>query len=142
MNEFDDIIIFDEDDFDDDDFRNARSGRSVFGAQRRSRGMRGGRGRRARGVMRRREPAQAMEPAPTAGPVVRKDTGGLSTGVLIEAGAQALAAIQPLPNPPLATGNVETDVTNMIRYQQALAQHAKRDEQLRTIGSLASKLFA
>ncbi len=132
MDDFDDIIILDEDDF-DDDLRNARRGRSK------------GRRRRSTKGMLRRRPGEGVRPrdgSRSAGPVVRRDTGGLSTGILIEAGAQALAAIQPLPNPPLATGRVETDVGNMILYQQALAQHAKRDEQIRTIGSLASKLFA
>jgi hypothetical protein len=77
-----------------------------------------------------------------AGPVVRHDTGGLSYGILIEAGAQVIAAIQPLPPAPVATGSIETDVANLTRYQRALAEHAKRDEQLRTLGSLASKFLA
>jgi hypothetical protein len=62
--------------------------------------------------------------------------------MMIEAGAQVLAAIQSLPLAPVATGKVEQDVANMVLYQAALAEHAKRDEQLRTLGSLASKLFA
>ena len=66
----------------------------------------------------------------------------MSTGKLVEAGAQVLAAIQPLPAAPVATMKLETDLANMVLYQKALAEHAKRDEQLRTVGSLASKLFA
>ena len=79
---------------------------------------------------------------PTAGTIIRRDTGGLSTGVLIESGAQVLAAIQPLPQAPVATGKLEDDLSNLVLYQKALAEHAKRDEQLRTVGSLASKFFA
>ena len=33
-----------------------------------------------------------------------------------------------------------TDVQNLITYQNALAIHAKRDEQLRTIGTLVGQL--
>ena len=36
--------------------------------------------------------------------------------------------------------DVGTDVGNMILFQGALAQHAKRDEQLRTIVHLVAKL--
>jgi hypothetical protein len=67
--------------------------------------------------------------------------GGLSTGQLVEVGAQILAAIQPLPAAPVATGKADTDVGNLILYQGALAVHAKRDEQLRTLGSLVGKLL-
>ena len=79
---------------------------------------------------------------PHAGAIIRRDTGGLSTGVLVQAGAQVLAAIQPLPSAPIATGKLEADMENLMLYQKALAEHAKRDEQLRTVGSLAGKLFA
>ena len=54
--------------------------------------------------------------------------------------AQVFAALQSLPAAPVATGDVETDVGNLILYQGALAQHAKRDEQVRTLGSLVAKL--
>lgn len=66
--------------------------------------------------------------------------GRLSTGDVIDLVAQALAAIQGLPAAPVATKDVGTDVGNLILFQNALAQHAKRDEQLRTIGNLVSKL--
>jgi hypothetical protein len=36
---------------------------------------------------------------------------------------------------------VETDVENLVIYQTALATHAKRDEQLRTLGSLLAKVL-
>ena len=54
---------------------------------------------------------------------------------------EAAAAIQPLPGAPPAQGHVETDVENLVIYQTALATHAKRDEQLRTLGSLLGKLL-
>lgn len=66
--------------------------------------------------------------------------GGLSIGQIIEMAAQALAALQPLPAAPVATAEVQKDVGNLVLYQTAIAQHAKRDEQLRTLGSLISKL--
>jgi hypothetical protein len=66
---------------------------------------------------------------------------GLSTGELIELAAQLLAAIQPLPGAPSAQGHVETDVENLVVYQTALATHAKRDEQLRTLGGLLGRLL-
>lgn len=75
-------------------------------------------------------------------PIVQRTGGGLSTGQLIEAGAQVLAALKPLPPPPTATSKPEIDIAALIEYQKLLAQHAKQDEQLRTIGSLASKFFA
>jgi len=51
------------------------------------------------------------------------------------------AAIQPLPGAPSATGRAEDDVANLVSYQSALAVHAKRDEQLRTLGSLVAKVL-
>jgi hypothetical protein len=67
--------------------------------------------------------------------------GGLTTGELVEAGAALLAAIQPLPGAPGSTGHGETDMENLVIYQTALATHAKRDEQLRTLGSLLGKFL-
>ena len=66
--------------------------------------------------------------------------GNLTAGTLVELVAQAIAALQSLPAAPVATKDVGTDVGNMILFQGALAQHAKRDEQLRTIGHLVAKL--
>ena len=85
---------------------------------------------------------------PRAQPVViqeaaapKKLFGDLTTGELVELAAQILAAIQPLPAAPTAAGEVETDVENLVIYQTALATHAKRDEQLRTLGSLLGKIL-
>ena len=81
------------------------------------------------------------------GPVViqeapqKKMLAGLTTGEIVELAAQILAAIQPLPGAPTAAGEVETDVENLVIYQTALATHAKRDEQLRTLGSLLAKVL-
>ncbi len=66
----------------------------------------------------------------------------LTTDEIVELAAQVFASIQPLPAGPTATGDVKFDIENLITYQGALALHAKRDEQLRTIGSLLSKLIS
>lgn len=141
MDEYAEVIILDGDDLDAESYRNAtrdhRSNRSSGSSSSRT----VSRPRTGTAIIRRpvtRTPAGRWN----AGSILRKDTGGLSTGQLIEAGTQVLAAIQPLPTPPVATGKAEDDVANLVLYQTALAEHAKRDEQLRTIGSLASKFFA
>jgi hypothetical protein len=66
---------------------------------------------------------------------------GMTTGELVEAGAALLAAIQPLPGAPSSTGHGETDMENLVIYQTALATHAKRDEQLRTLGALLGRFL-
>jgi hypothetical protein len=66
--------------------------------------------------------------------------GKLTSGQVVEMVAQLFAAIQPLPAAPNATREANTDSANMILYQSALAQHAKRDEQVRTLGGLIAKL--
>jgi hypothetical protein len=38
------------------------------------------------------------------------------------------------------TNDADTDSGNTILYQSALAQYAKRDEQVRTLGNLIVKL--
>ena len=66
--------------------------------------------------------------------------GNLTTGQVVEMVAQVFAALQGLPAAPVATKDVAIDVGNMVLYQGALASHAKRDEQLRTLGALVAKL--
>ena len=66
----------------------------------------------------------------------------LPTGEVLALAAQAFAALQALPAAPAPVGATETDVANLITYQSALATHAKRDEQLRTVGALLAKLLA
>jgi hypothetical protein len=68
--------------------------------------------------------------------------GNLSTDEIVELAAQAFAVFQALPAAPNATGDTKLDVENLITYQTALALHAKRDEQVRLIGSLAAKLLS
>lgn len=89
--------------------------------------------------------AQAVQPpqviyAPTANPTAAALLGKLTTGQIVEMVAQIFAALQSLPGAPVATRDVSTDVANMILYQGALAQHAKRDEQVRTLGGLVARL--
>ena len=55
--------------------------------------------------------------------------------------AQIFAALMPLPGAPVATDSAATDVGNLILYQSALASYAKRDEQVRTLGNLVTKLI-
>jgi hypothetical protein len=64
----------------------------------------------------------------------------LGTGDVIEMIAQVFAVLQPLPAAPTATEKMQDNLENLILYQGALAQHAKRDEQLRTIGHIVGKL--
>lgn len=66
--------------------------------------------------------------------------GKVSLGQVVDLGAQIYAAAQKLPTAPVATANVTDNFANLITYQSALASHAKRDEQVRTIGALIGKL--
>lgn len=66
--------------------------------------------------------------------------GKITLGQLVDLGAQIYAAAQKLPTAPTATANVTDNFANLITYQGALASHAKRDEQVRTIGALVGKL--
>jgi len=86
-------------------------------------------------------PAPTYAPAPV---IVQRSTrfADLTNGEVIALAAQAFAALQALPASPAPVGDVETDVSNLISYQSALATHAKRDEQLRTVGALVAKLLA
>lgn len=125
-----DLIILDEDEIDDDleDYRNARRRR------------RPGRWRRPRYPRPYPRPRPRPMPRPRPRPHHTKRRNP-DWPAIFEAGAQALAAIQPLPDPPVAIGEAGIDLGNLVLYQQALAEHAKRDEQLRTIGSIAGKLL-
>lgn len=81
-------------------------------------------------------PIMYGEPSPTAGALL----GRLTISQLIEIAAQAFAALQSLPPAPNPQQETSTNVQNMIVYQRALAEHAKRDEQIRTLGALVGKL--
>ena len=90
-----------------------------------------------------RQPVQAtFQPQVMYGPIPGRSTllAGMSTGQLIDVVAQIFAALMPLPAQPVATTDASTDVQNLITYQGALASYAKRDEQIRTLGSLITKL--
>jgi hypothetical protein len=66
--------------------------------------------------------------------------GRMSTGQVIDMVAQIFAALMPLPAAPSVTSIADTDSGNLILYQSSLAQYAKRDEQVRTLGNLITKL--
>ena len=67
--------------------------------------------------------------------------GGMTGGQLIDMVAQIFAALMPLPAAPVATSDAATDVGQPHHcIQGALAQYAKRDEQIRTLGNLVTKL--
>ena len=67
--------------------------------------------------------------------------GRVTAGQLVDLVAQIFAALMPLPAAPVATADASTDVGNLILYQGSLAQYAKRDEQVRTLGNLVTKLL-
>jgi hypothetical protein len=127
----DDIIILDEN---DDDLRNAvvvRSGRgrsrrtATSGARRPGRIIRTN-GSRVRTVPRERERARF---------------GDMDTGELVSTGLKVLTALEPLPAAPTAQGDAKTDLQNVITYQNNLAIHAKRVQQLNTIGEVIARLL-
>ena len=137
MDEYAEIYFLDE----DEDMRNAT---------RDHRGPRTGSG--GTGMIRRpaRRPSGMVVRAPVGrATVVRQQPeqaesrlAGVNLATLAEAGSQLIAAlVMQLPAAPVATGKAETDLENMVAYQTALAQHAKRDEQIRTFGSLLAKLL-
>ncbi|MEJ7597422.1 MAG: hypothetical protein WKG01_11440 [Kofleriaceae bacterium] len=89
-------------------------------------------------------PPYQQPPVIWAGPPVQSTVAGilgkLTTGQIVDMVAQVWAALQSLPAAPVGTGEPSSDVGNLILYQSALAQHAKRDEQVRTLGSLVARL--
>jgi len=66
--------------------------------------------------------------------------GNMHAGQVIAMIAEALAAFRALPAAPVSTKDTATDVANSVVYDQALAQHAKTDEQIRTIGHLVARM--
>lgn len=82
-------------------------------------------------------PSVIYAPAPSIGASILSK---LSTGDVITIVASLFAALQTLPGAPSPTKDAATDAGNLILYQAALAQHAKRDEQVRTLGNLVAKL--
>lgn len=96
------------------------------------------------------QPARVYSPAPVYGPhyaapygqapLASSVFGRMTTGQVVDLVAQIFAALMPLPAAPVATSDTGTDVGNLILYQGALAQYAKRDEQVRTLGNLVTKM--
>lgn len=87
------------------------------------------------------QPAPMIYQAPYAQPSgAAAFFGKLTTGQVVDMVAQLFAALQPLPGAPVATRDTATDVGNLILFQGALASHAKRDEQIRTLGGLVGKV--
>ena len=82
------------------------------------------------------QPIMIGEPSPTAGSLLSR----LTLTQIVEIAAQAFAALMSLPPAPLPQEETSTNVANLIVYQRALAEHAKKDEQIRTLGSLVAKL--
>ena len=66
---------------------------------------------------------------------------GVNIGTLVDLIGQGFAAIRSLPTPPTASGESGTDVANLTLYQQALAEHGKTDEQIRTAVHIIGKLL-
>ena len=66
---------------------------------------------------------------------------GINIGTLVELAGQGFAAIRSLPTPPTSSGDSGTDVANLTLYQQALAEHGKTDEQIRTVVHILGKLL-
>jgi hypothetical protein len=76
---------------------------------------------------------------PQASPLSR--LGDISPATIVDMAARLLAALSPLPEPPNPSGKEGVDIENAITYQTALAEHAKRDEQLRELGHAISVLL-
>ena len=85
--------------------------------------------------------APVYYPRPVMMPARSTRIAELPLGDVLSLAAQAIAALQPLPAAPSAVGKADDDVQNLIVYQSALASHAKRDEQLRTLGAMVAKLL-
>jgi hypothetical protein len=84
---------------------------------------------------------QMFYAGPPQSPFAASLFGRITGGQLVDLVAQIFAALMPLPAAPVATSDVPTDVGNHLLYQTALVQYAKRDEQVRTLGNLVSKLL-
>jgi hypothetical protein len=71
-------------------------------------------------------------------------------GTLVNIVAQAFAAFLPLPAAPdphdstdndMISSNTLANSVNLIKYQNALAQFARRDQQILTLGSVVKELL-
>ena len=94
-------------------------------------------------------PQQPSTPQPSSN--LASILGGFGdVGVLANLVAQVVGAFLPLPDAPKPQDSVDSEnqslnaavnSSNMIRYQSALAQFARRDQQILTLGSVLEKLF-
>jgi hypothetical protein len=140
MDEYAEIYFLEDE---DDDYRNApRDHRTSSGRVMVPSRSSGSRTRVVRPVRRPTSRGVVSRPVVVAQQEQRPMFGNLTGAELVEIGAKVLASIQPLPAPPVSTGKMDDDVANLITYQGALALHAKRDEQLRTIGDLIAKALS
>ena len=135
------------DDYSQIEFVEARNAPSVVVTQRGPGGQLhqvGGPG--ARTFVAQRAPQYGVQPYAYAQPGVGIGIGAgslfgrMTTGTVIDMVAQIFAALMPLPAAPNVTSDADTDAGNLILYQTSLAQYAKRDEQVRTLGNLIVKL--
>ena len=85
-------------------------------------------------------PVIYAQPLPPQQSAMASLFGKLTSGQVIEMVAQLFAALQPLPAAPVPTRSGDTDSGNLILFQDALAKHAKRDEQVRMVGGLVARL--
>jgi hypothetical protein len=67
--------------------------------------------------------------------------GNVGKGEILDLIIQGLVAITPPPDAPVSTGDVGTDLGNLMLYQGAVTSYEKRDEQLRTLGYGLRKLL-
>lgn len=77
---------------------------------------------------------------PQPGAVLQNLISRLTLGNVVDIGARVVASLKDLPAAPTPTGNVETDVANMITYQKVLADHAKYIERVLTVGHVGGLL--
>jgi hypothetical protein len=67
--------------------------------------------------------------------------GNVGKGEILDLIIQGLVALTPPPDAPNATGDIGTDLGNLMLYQGAVTSYEKRDEQLRTLGYGLRKLI-
>lgn len=89
-------------------------------------------------------PVYQQAPLPWYGQSAGSVLGRMTLGQVAELAAQAVAALMSLPPAPAPVSEADPNlnIANLVTYQTALAAHAKRDEQLRTLGSLVARLVA
>ena len=95
------------------------------------------------------QPPYIMPPVTPASNLATILGGFGNVGALANIIAQVFAALLPLPAAPTPQDNNDSDSatnaavnsSNMIRYQNALALFARRDQQILTLGSVLKELF-